>query len=240
MFQSKDFIRIYLIICTIVSLVWSQAAMDKTALGKRQRFTASGFAFDLAGAVPDAVGTGGEGRRASVRELPSLEGIGISSVLFHIEACGINLPHIHPRATELFYVVEGRFQTGFVEENGGRVILNNVTKGQLTFFPEGLIHFEQNLGCSNATFYSAFNSEDPGVITLPNRLLDIPIQALTSSFNINETFINQLKARIVRNPSSGVGECRKRCGLESSGSNKINSSIGFICLTIIFYILSDF
>ena len=147
------------------------------------------------------------------------------------------MPHIHPRATELFFVVEGQFQTGFVEENGGRLILNNVSKGQLTFFPEGLIHFEQNLGCSNATFYSAFNSEDPGVLTLPNRLFEIPLQALTSSFNNTDTIINQLKSKLVSNPASGVGECRKRCGLFNSSSQIKNR---FIFLAILCSILYTF
>ena len=208
--------QLFFILFGLIFVVKPQAPTSQerlTAQGRRSRFNASDFKFNLAGAVPDAVGTGGEGRRASVRELPSLEGIGISNVLFHIEPCGINLPHIHPRATELFYVVQGQFQTGFVEENGGRVLLNNLRQGETTFFPKGLVHFEQNLGCTNATFLSAFNHEDPGVLTLPNRLLDIPIQALTSSFNHDETNINQIKMRVVRNPSRGIGECRARCGL---------------------------
>ena len=210
---------------------------SQTALQDRQKFKNTDFVFDLAGSKPNVVGKGGSGRRASISEMPSLEGIGISSVLFHIEACGINLPHIHPRATELFYVVEGQFQTGFLEENDGRLILNNLVQGQTTFFPRGLVHFEQNLGCSEATFLSAFNHEDPGVVTIPNRLFDIPIQALTSSFNSTEDTINALKARLVSNPAYGVGECLKRCGLDISGSDQINSSIGFILFNILSVIL---
>jgi oxalate decarboxylase/phosphoglucose isomerase-like protein (cupin superfamily) len=213
-----------IVLCAVLSIAFSQTALDD-----RQKFQNSDFVFDLAGSKPNVVGLAGTGRRASISELPSLSGIGISSVLFHIEACGINLPHIHPRATELFYVVEGSFQTAFLEENGGRVILNNLTQGQTTFFPRGHIHFEQNLGCSKATFLSAFNSEDPGVVTIPNRLYDIPIQALTSSFNNTEDVINQLKSKLVANPAMGVGECRKRCGLDViSGSSQIKSGFLFV------------
>jgi len=204
----KTFLQFLFVSSGLVCVVKLQTAQQM-----RSKFNATDFKFNLAGSAPNVVGLAGTGRRASVSELPSLKGVGISSVLFHIEPCGINLPHVHPRATELFYVVEGQFQTGFLEENEARFILNNLTQGETTFFPQGLIHFEQNLGCTNATFLSAFNHEDPGVQTLPNRLFDIPMQALTSSFNNDETTLAQIKSKLVHNPAKGVGECRTRCGL---------------------------
>jgi mannose-6-phosphate isomerase-like protein (cupin superfamily) len=35
-------------------------------------------------------------------------------VIFHIDPCGINLPHVHQRATELFFIVEGTFKATFI------------------------------------------------------------------------------------------------------------------------------
>ena len=69
------------------------------------------------------------------------------------------------------------------------------------------------MGFTPATFLSAFNHEDPGVVTLPNRLFDIPVQALTSSFNNDPVTLEKIKKRLVSNPASGVGECRARCGI---------------------------
>jgi hypothetical protein len=77
----KELFKFLLISCTTLNFVCSQVISNKTALGKRQRFSASSFAFDLAGSKPDSVGAGGEGRRASVTELPSLEGIRISILI---------------------------------------------------------------------------------------------------------------------------------------------------------------
>ena len=209
MTKLRPFFQLFLICCGLICVVELQ-----TAQSIRSKFNATDFKFNLAGSKPNVIGKGGTGRRASVSEMPSLQNVGISSVLFHIDPCGINLPHIHPRATELFYVVEGQFQTGFLEENDGRIILNNLKQGETTFFPQGLIHFEQNLGCTQATFLSAFNHEDPGVLTLPNRLFDIPMQALTSSFNTtDEASLNQIKSNLVKNPAIGIGECRARCRL---------------------------
>lgn len=108
----------------------------------RSQYQNIDFVFDLAKSEPTAKGLAGTGQAVNVDQLPSLSGEGVSLVLFNIDPCGINLPHIHPRATELFYVVAGRFKTTFVEENTGRTIVNVLTPGQATFFPQGLIHEE--------------------------------------------------------------------------------------------------
>ena len=110
--------------------------VQQGALEKRRRFNASDFVFDLFKSKVNTNGFGGTGQRVAIEEMPALEGLGVSSVIFHIFPCAINLPHVHPRGTELFHVLEGSFLTGFLEENGGRYIEHNVTVGQVTFFPQ--------------------------------------------------------------------------------------------------------
>ena len=39
----------------------------------------------------------------------------------------------------------------------GRVLVNTISSGMTTFFPKGLIHFQQNLSCKNVRF--SFQSE---------------------------------------------------------------------------------
>src|SRR6202034_4501740 len=85
-----------------------------------------------------------------------------------IDPCGINLPHTHPRATEILYVVSGTFESGFFQENGAHFVMNTIVPGQATIFPQGSIHFQQNLNCTSALFVAAFNSADPGVQTVAN------------------------------------------------------------------------
>ena len=134
-------------------------------------------------------------------------------VVYAVSRLAIGPPHIHPRSSELFHVLKGSFLTGFLEENGGRYIENNVTTGQITVFPQGLVHFVQNLDCINATFLSVFGSEDPGTLTVSTRLFNINQQALTSTFNQPEIVIDLIKVNIPNPPAPGVGECRKRCNL---------------------------
>ena len=83
----------------------------------------------------------------------------------------------------------------------------------LILYSQGLIHFEQNLGCTNATFLSAFSSEDAGVLTLTNRLFAVNQEGLTSTFNQADVTIDYLRSNIGENPAKGRGECLKRCKL---------------------------
>ena len=199
----------------LISIVLANnlSVYSKSALTERQTFAPADFVFDLFNSKPNVRGTGGTGQRVAIEEMPALEGLGVSSVIFRILPCGINLPHVHPRGTELFHVLEGKFLTGFLEENSGRYIEHNVTQGQVTVFPQGLIHFEQNLECTNATFLSAFSSEDPGVLQIMNRLFEINGEALTSTFNQAEAAIDFMRMSLGTNPAKGRGECLKRCGL---------------------------
>ena len=116
----------------------------ETKLEARSKFQNQDFVFDLAGSQPATMGKAGTGQQVNVGNLPSLKGEGVSYTLFNIDPCGINLPHVHPRATEIFFVIAGKFQTTFSEENGGRTITNELSQGKITFFPQGLIHEEVN------------------------------------------------------------------------------------------------
>lgn len=145
-------------------------------------------------------------------------GEGISYTLFSIKPCGINLPHHHPRATELIYIIGGsNLTTGFVEENGGRVVINKgLRSGQSTFFPQGLIHYQQNMGCRTVHFLSALNSEDPGVVTSANQFFRFPDEALAASLNVSDSSVPSARMSIPRGPANGLRneECARRCNLE--------------------------
>ena len=52
------------------------------------------------------------------------------------------MPHFHPRATEIAYVLEGRVYSGFVDTNN-EVFAAVIEKGEVMVFPRGLVHFRQ-------------------------------------------------------------------------------------------------
>jgi hypothetical protein len=65
----------------------------------------------------------------------------------YLDACGLNLPHTHPRATEINLPINGTLRTGFLAENNARFVFNDVPAGSATVFPKGAIHFEMNMDC---------------------------------------------------------------------------------------------
>jgi hypothetical protein len=82
----------------------------------------------------------------------------------YLGPCGINLPHTHPRATEINFSVDGDLIVGFYQENGAEFIMNEVHKNQVAVFPKGAIHFEQNLNCVPATFVAALPNVESVVV----------------------------------------------------------------------------
>ncbi|CAF4889907.1 unnamed protein product [Rotaria sp. Silwood1] len=139
----------------------------------------------------------------------------VAMTVRYLNACGVNLPHTYPRATEINFSVDGDFEVGFLQENGVGFVMNTVRRDTAAVFPQGAIHFEQNLNCVPATFVVVFNNEDPGVLTIANAFFDgLPANVVGASLgDLNITIIDDIRMLVARNPSDGIAECRKRCGL---------------------------
>ena len=75
-----------------------------TKINERKKFKMSDFTYNLDGSTVDRGGGGGNIYKAFLSDFPALEGENLAFALFEILPCGINLPHFHPRATELIYV----------------------------------------------------------------------------------------------------------------------------------------
>ena len=123
--------------------------------------------------------------------------------------------HIHPRATEINFSVDGDFEVGFYQENGAVFIMNEVHKNQAAVFPKGAIHFEQNLNCHPVTFVAAFNNEDPGVLTISEAFFGfLPANVVGAALGgLNISTVEDIRLQLVKNPSIGIAECRQRCRL---------------------------
>nr|P45852.1 RecName: Full=Germin-like protein; Flags: Precursor [Mesembryanthemum crystallinum]AAA33030.1 germin-like protein [Mesembryanthemum crystallinum]prf//1909344A germin-like protein [Mesembryanthemum crystallinum] len=104
--------------------------------------------------------------------LPGLNTLGISVARLDFAPHGLNPPHTHPRATEVFVVLEGTFYVGFVTSNladgGNKLFAKVLNKGDVFVFPQGLIHFQLNIGNYPGVGISGLSSQNPGVITIAN------------------------------------------------------------------------
>ncbi|KAL1214711.1 Germin-like protein subfamily 1 member 11 [Cardamine amara subsp. amara] len=66
-------------------------------------------------------------------------------------------------------VAEGTLLVGFVTSNPeNRLFTNTLNEGDVFVFPEGLIHFQVNIGHSHAVAFAGLNSPNPSVITIAN------------------------------------------------------------------------
>jgi hypothetical protein len=166
------------------------------------------------GGSGETIGKGGHTVGASGANFPALIGTGMAMTVGFLGPCGFNTPHTHPRATEFNIIVAGSaLRTGIIHENGGRFIENDVPLGSAAIFQQGVIHFEQNLGCDPAVFVAGFNNEDPGVDQIANRFFEIDpafIGATLGGLDIQEF----RDIAVPLNVALGTDECLKRCKID--------------------------
>ncbi|XP_020524320.1 putative germin-like protein 2-1 isoform X1 [Amborella trichopoda] len=136
----------------------------------------------------------------NVAQLAGLSTLGISMVRIDYAPGGQNPPHTHPRATEILTVLEGSLYVGFVTSNpDNRLISKTLQKGDVFVFPQGLIHFQQNVGYKNAVAIAALSSENPGVITISNTVFGskpaISTDVLAKAFQVDKMVVNQIQSQ---------------------------------------------
>ncbi|XP_031474083.1 germin-like protein subfamily 1 member 13 [Nymphaea colorata] len=154
--------------------------------------------LDKPGNTKNAVGS--NVTQVNVEQIPGLNTLGISAVRIDYAPWGQNPPHTHPRATEILVVLEGTLYVGFVTSNqdNNRLFAKTLYKGDVFVFPEGLIHFQLNIGDKNAVALAALSSQNPGVITIAKSVFgsNPPISAdlLARAFQVDKKVIEKLQA----------------------------------------------
>ncbi|XWS57799.1 hypothetical protein CRYUN_Cryun09bG0204400 [Craigia yunnanensis] len=137
----------------------------------------------------------------NVEQIPGLNTLGISLArVDYAPYGGLNPPHTHPRATEILVVVEGTLYVGFVTSNpDNRLITKVLYPGDVFVFPVSLIHFQFNIGNTNAVAFAGLSSQNPGVITIANAVFGsdpaINPDILAKAFQLDKNIINQLQSR---------------------------------------------
>ncbi|KAJ7770079.1 hypothetical protein B0H16DRAFT_1411208 [Mycena metata] len=173
------------------------------------------FAFDFFDpAAAATVGKGGKIITANAATFPAVIGTNSAMAAGLLDACSMNTPHTHPRATEMQFSVNGTIRTGMITENTSRFILTELPPGSMTIFPMGSIHFQVNDGCEPILFVSTFNSEDPGALQIAQRFLGLPpdiVGATLGDLGLEE--VQGLESQIPDNVAIGTDACLKRCGI---------------------------
>ncbi|XP_058073274.1 putative germin-like protein 2-1 [Magnolia sinica] len=139
-----------------------------------------------------------------VDQLPGLNTLGISMGRVDYAPWGVIPPHIHPRASEIITVLDGAIDMGFITSNPeNRLISKTLQKGDVFVFPQGLVHFQRNVGPGNAVTLSALSSPSPGVITVANAVFGssgpITADVLTKAFQVDKKTVDYLQAQFYLN-----------------------------------------
>ncbi|XP_038678719.1 germin-like protein subfamily 1 member 14 [Tripterygium wilfordii] len=136
----------------------------------------------------------------TVNELGGLNTLGISLARIDFAPYGgLNPPHTHPRGTEILVVVEGQLYVGFVTSNAdnNRLFTKILNPGDVFVFPIGLIHFQLNIGKTNAVAFASLSSQNAGVITIADAVFgsNPPINpdVLTKAFQVDKNLVNYLQ-----------------------------------------------
>ncbi|KAL0378162.1 UNVERIFIED_CONTAM: Germin-like protein subfamily 1 member 16 [Sesamum radiatum] len=88
---------------------------------------------------------------------------------------------------------------GFRNPQKNKLFTKTLYPGDVFVFPEGLIHFQFNVGNTNAVAFAGLSSQNPGVITIANAVFgsDPPISSdvLTKAFQVDKNVIKYLQGQ---------------------------------------------
>ncbi|XVF42406.1 hypothetical protein PTKIN_Ptkin01aG0360400 [Pterospermum kingtungense] len=137
--------------------------------------------------------------QVNVLQILGLNTLGISLARIDFAPYGLNPPHIHPRGTEILTVLEGTLYVGFVTSDN-RLITKVLYPGDVFVFPIGLIHFQFNVGNTNAVALAGLSSQNPGVITIAKAVFGsnpaINPDVLVKAFQLDLNIVKQLQSKL--------------------------------------------
>ena len=188
-------ISIYLINFLVVSVVVNGLVCKDPKVVTENDFFTNGL--NVAGDTSSNL-VGSNVTTVNAARIPGLNTLGITLVRIDFAPWGINAPHTHPRATEILTVIQGTLRVGFVTSNTeNRHITKVLNVGDVFVFPQGLIHYQQNIGYGNAVAIAGLNSQNPGVITIANAVFganqDISADILAKAFQLNKNTVKDLQ-----------------------------------------------
>ncbi|KAH9614831.1 hypothetical protein KSS87_000297 [Heliosperma pusillum] len=141
--------------------------------------------------------------QVTAAQVPGLNTLGISLARIDFAPYGINPPHTHPRATEVLTVIDGTLYVGFVTSNlptgGNKLFTKVLNKGDVFVFPQGLVHFQFNVGNTPAVAFAGLSSQNPGVVTIANAVFGsqppISVDVLAKAFQLDANVVKFLQSR---------------------------------------------
>ncbi|KAK9811138.1 hypothetical protein WJX73_006095 [Symbiochloris irregularis] len=194
-------------------------AQFETEAAQRDQFGPEAFQFDFpAVAANTAAGSIRNMDLGSNPFLGTLPHGGLAQNEDVFSPCTINVPHVHPRGNEIYYVIDGALEWGIQQEAGATTGFStgNLTSGQLVVVPQGLLHYVYNPSCSTTRLLQFWDNSDFGtVIQYANIVNNFPVEVLNAFTGLDASEIEVLKAAVPK-PTGAITQgsiCLERCGV---------------------------
>uniref|UniRef100_R7WD45 Germin-like protein n=1 Tax=Aegilops tauschii TaxID=37682 RepID=R7WD45_AEGTA len=159
------------------------------------------FLSKLAKAGNTSTPNGSAVTELDVAEWPATNTLGVSMNRVDFAPGGTNPPHVHPRATEIGIVMKGELLVGILGSlDSGNKLYSRVVRAGVTFLiPRGLMHFQFNVGKTEASMVVSFTSQYPGIVFVPLTLFGsnppIPTPVLTKALRVEAGVVKLLKSK---------------------------------------------
>lgn len=137
---------------------------------------------------------GGTMFRATKNEFPALRGLAVQSL--RLAKGAIREPHVHPNAAQMDYCISGRARVGIIGPDGRQQLLD-LKEGDVSFVPQGHVHWIENAGDEDLKFLLTLSHEEPETIELSEILAEVPKSTLASALGLSEELLDKLpEARV--------------------------------------------
>ncbi|KAF5809926.1 hypothetical protein HanRHA438_Chr04g0173171 [Helianthus annuus] len=174
---------------------------------------------------------------ASVQQIMGLNTLGVSMARIDYAPGGVNSPHIHPRATEIVFVLEGELDVGFITTEN-KLFSKHIKKGEIFTFPRGLIHFQINNGNVHAAVIASFNSQLPGTQRVANAVFvsspTVQDIVLAKTFQVGTKEVEKIKSRLAHEATCSTNNSYLITPCHFSATSPPPSSFTSIIQTMIY------
>jgi oxalate decarboxylase len=143
----------------------------------------SQFKFNLKGCPPQVVAKGGTIQEANQSTFPALAGNGLAVYLLTLQPGAVRIPHWHPDAAEMDYVLTGKARVGLAFPNGEWERFD-LEPGEIAILPQGWFHYIENIGEDVLQMLVIFSNSNPNDIGLSVGFQAIPTEVLGLTFGV--------------------------------------------------------
>jgi oxalate decarboxylase/phosphoglucose isomerase-like protein (cupin superfamily) len=125
--------------------------------------------------------SGGKLWRASSKNFTPLRCLAIQAL--ELEAGAIREPHVHPNAHQLDYCLAGTAKVGIIGPDGCSQYLT-LNEGDISFVPQGYLHWIENIGKKSLRFLVVLSNEEPETIELSEMVSGVPGRKIQQLFGL--------------------------------------------------------